>query len=377
MSNTLTALANTLYSSAHMISQEDAGFLSAVRKDFDDKNASTGDTIKIPYAPSASVSTFTPAMTRTAGTDKTANTVSVTLDTNDETSFNLTGDEERQLQNAGSDKEWFNQLVQEGMRALRNTHESSLFTTVYQGASGASGTAGTNPFASSIDALADVRKLMKRNGCKMLDVSCVMSGTSEANLLKLDLIQKANEWGDKNARETGVLGKFFGIKLRASEQISTHTKGTGTNSYQTVAGGEAVGQTTISVDTGSGTILAGDVVTHASDTVYKYVVNTALSGGDFVIGRPGLITASAENDAWTVGNNYTPQCCFERGAVVTVQRPPDIPESAIIEKMLISDTSGYTYLLCKTIGYGMVTYVLHSLWGNKVVNPQFVHNLMG
>jgi hypothetical protein len=378
MANTLTALANVLYTEGNVVAQEDFGFLQGVRKDFSDKGASEGDTIKIPYAPPATTSSFTPAMTRTAGTNKTAATLSITLDNNEESSFHLTGEEEKMLQNAGSDKEWFGNLVQEAMRAVRNSHESSLFTSSYQGACRASGTAGTNPFTSGVDALVEVRRELKINGCPMNDVQCIISSTSEANLLKLDLIQQAHAAGGSQMRDTGVLNKFFGIKLRTSEQIEAHTKGTGAN-LDVIAGGEPVAETTIYADTGTGTVLAGDVITLAGSSTYKYVVNEALTeiGGYLKIGRPGLKVAVSENDEIAVGNAYTPQVCFERNAIVSVQRPPAIERTPMTEIMLVSDVSGYTYMLAKTYGYGMTTYALHSIWGNKVINPHFVINLMG
>lgn len=376
MSNTLTDIASALYAGANIVAQEPCGFIDAVKTDFSDKKVALNETVKVPYSGSATVGDYTPAMTTTAGTDATAASVSVTVDSSKQVSWNLTGEEMLALQNASVDKIWATDKIAEGCRALRNKHELDLFSAVYKEAFQAYGTAGTNPFASNIDPLADVKRLLVDRGCPQSDLQCVIDSTSYANLLKLDLIQQSQQAGNSEMRATGVLNNFFGFQMRTSGQISAHTKGTG--SGYLLDGAEAIGQTTITVDTGSGTILAGDVITHASDSTYKYIVATGIAAaGDFVLSRPGLLIAGADDDAVTVGNNYTPNPCFHRAAVVSVNRAPVIPPSPLIKQLVISDVKGYSYLLCEIVGDGMVTWRLHLVYGSKVIVPGFIVNLMG
>ena len=79
----------------------------------------------------------------------------------------------------------------------------------------------------------------------------------------------------------------------------------------------------------------------------------------------------------TIGDSYTANIAFERSAIVGVVRPPIIPDSPIIKKMVITDPLGMSYLLTETVGYGMVTWALHLAYGFKVVNSEFVVNLLG
>ena len=83
------------------------------------------------------------------------------------------------------------------------------------------------------------------------------------------------------------------------ETFAKHTAGTGSNTYRTnLSGGYAVGAQTIAADTGSGTIIAGDVIDFADDSPdNKYVVKTALTGGSLVIQKPGLMAAVADGKA--------------------------------------------------------------------------------
>jgi hypothetical protein len=64
------------------------------------------------------------------------------------------------------------------------------------------------------------------------------------------------------------------------------------------AGGYVAGDTSLAVDTGSGIIRAGEVLTIGA---YRYLVVGDLSGGIVKIGAPGLAAAVADNTAVTVG----------------------------------------------------------------------------
>lgn len=374
MANTLTALQPVLFSAAKDVSAEPFGAVGAINMTFDDKGVAKGDVVKVPVAPTRAASDFTPAAAASVGADATADDIEVQITKTRKVSWHLTGEQMRSLENGGNAQEWVRQLTMQGMRTLRNEAEADCVVAIYTGASRASGTAGTNPFASALTPLADARKILRDNGAPMADLQFVGDTTSEANLLKLGVVLDASQAGSDAERRDGILRRQYGFQMRTSAGIDLHTKGTGT-SYQLSAAG-AIGDTTISVDTGSGTLLAGDIVTIAG-TSDKYVANTALSGGSFTIGRPGLIAAEADNDAITIGNNYTPNLCFERSAVVGVMRPPLIPANPTITQMLVSDRMGMTYLMLDIAQYGQRTWELHLAWGFKAVNSEQIALLLG
>lgn len=375
MANTLTAVAPTLYSAAQEVSGEPFGVVSAINMSFDDKGVAFGDTVKVPYAPTASNSDFTPAATTSSGTDKIASTVDVTITKLRKNSWHLTSEQLRSLQNGdGNAVEWARQLVAQGMRALRNEAEADACTAIKVGASRAVGTAGTTPFASTLDALADVRKVLRDNGAPMTDLQFVMDTTAALNLHKLGIYQQAYQAGSDAERRSGRFLPQFGFAIGESAGIAVHTAGTGA-SYL-LNGALAVGGTTVTVDTGTGTILAGDITTFAG-TSHKYVVNTALSGGVYTIGRPGSRAVEADNDAVTVGASYTPNMAFERNAVVGIMRPPLMPANPTITPMLISDARGMTYLLLEIAQYGQISWELHLGWGFKVVQGEHVALVLG
>lgn len=64
-------------------------------------------------------------------------------------------------------------------------------------------------------------------------------------------------------------------------------KGTGSGYTTNLTAALEAGALDIAMDTGTGTIVVGDVVTFAGDE-NKYVVNTALASGALKISKPGL-----------------------------------------------------------------------------------------
>ena len=376
MPNTLTAIAPTLFSAAKEVAAEPFGVVSALNANFDDKGVARGDTVSVPIAPVRGASDFTPAATTSAGTDGTATTTGVTITKSRKVDWHLTGEQLRSLQNGNTDQDWAKQLVMQGMRTLRNECEVDAALAVKVGASRATGTAGTTPFASTLDPFVDGRKILHDNGAPMADMQFVGDTTAGANLRKLGVVQNHYQAGSDEERRSGVLQRQFGFMPRESAGVTIHTKGTGA-AYTTNAAGYAVGATAITVITGTGTILAGDVLAFAGDT-NRYVVATALTGGVVTLAAPGLrVAIAAAATAVTVGNNYTANLAFERNAVVGIMRPPLIPANPTISQMPVSDSLGMTYLMLEIAQYGMISWELHLAWGFKTVNPEFSAIVLG
>jgi hypothetical protein len=382
MPNVFTALAPTLFSAAQEVAAEPFGAVDSVNANFDDKGVAIGDSVTVPIAPVRAASTYSPAMTTSAGTDATAASVSVSITANRMVSWNLTGEQIRSLENGGGNyQEWVRQLIAQGMRTLRNEAESELCAAIYKGASRAVGTAGTTPFASSLDVLVDARKVLRDNGAPMSDLQFLMNTAAGANALKLGMLQNAYQAGTEQERRQGVFLRQFGFVIKESAGIAAHTKGAGTGYDVDLTAGYAVGDSTIHLDGGtvnSTGVKAGDVVTYSGD-LNKYVVKTGTTEieADIVLNKPGLRATLADAVEMTIGDSYTANLAFERNAIVAVMRPPLIPANANIQQRTISDGRGMTYLLVQVAGDGMITWRLHLAWGFAVVQPEFAAVVMG
>jgi hypothetical protein len=378
MPNTLTALEPILFSVAQEVSAEPFGAVDAINTNFDSKGVAIGDAVKVPVAPTRAASDFVPGVAAAQGADATASEVTVEITKSRKTTMYLTGEQIRSLDNGATSAEWIRQMVAQMMRTLRNEAEVDCVNAIYTGASRATGTAGTNPFESALTPLADVRKILRDNGAPMADLQFVGDTLSEANLLKLGVVLDAGIAGSDEERRSGILRRQYGFNMRTSAGIDLHTKGTANTAYDTNLGATLQpGATGIAVDTGSGTILAGDVITFAGDT-NKYVVNTGIAAaGALQIGRPGLRATLADGVDLTLGDSYTPNLAFERSAIVGVMRPPVMPANPTISQTLISDGLGMTYLLLDIAQYGQRTWELHLAWGFKAVQPEHIATLLG
>ena len=380
MANVLTNLAADIYKAADVVGRELVGFIPAVTVNGDAvTRVAKGDTVRSHFTRTPTVSTtFAPAMTIPEGTDQTVDNKTMSVDTYATVQIPWTGEDMKHVNNGSGFETIYGDQIRQAMRAICNTIELSLFTTAYQGASRATGTAGTTPFASTIDVVADVRKILVDNGCPMDGgVSLVMNTAAGAAMRKLTNLYKVNEAGGSDMLRQGVLLDLQGLMLRESAQISQVTKGTGAGYL--LNGALAVGATTITVDTGSNTILAGDIVTFAG-TTDKYVVNTALSGGSFTIGAPGSLAVEADNDAVTVGNNYTPNMAFHKSAIELAIRPPALPMGgdAAVDMMTIQDPfSGLVFEIAAYKGYQKAMFEVRCLYGSKAWKSQHIATVIG
>lgn len=376
MANSLTALAPTLFSAAKVVANEPFGVVGAINTSFDDKGVAKGDKVSVDVAPVRAASDFTPSNISSTGGDSTGSKIDVIISKSRKVDWHLTGEQQRSLENGGINQDWVQQLVAQGMRTLRNEAEVDAAIAVKLGASRAYGTAGTTPFATDLAALTNARKILVDNGAPKADMQMVFDTNAGLNLRNLGVLQNAYQAGSDQERRTGEFLPQMGFRLSESAGIGVHTKGTGSGYLINNASGYTVGATQLTLDTGTGTILAGDIITIGSDP-NKYVVNQALAGGVVTIQAPGLRVAAADNATVTVGNNYTANLAFERSAVVGVLRPPLMPANPTIQQMLVSDQFGMTYLMLDIAQYGQRTWELHLAWGFQSVNGEFSATVLG
>jgi len=185
--------------------------------------------------------------------------------------------------------------------------------------------------------------------------------------------------GTDSIQRQGVLLPLAGMDLRESAQIETSVAGTGAGYLVNNVAGYAVGDTVIAADTGTGTILKGDIVTFAGDT-NRYVVASALAAGSFTIAAPGLRVALADGVAITVVAAAARNMAFARSAIVLAARAPARPEEGDMAEdvMVVTDPrSGLSFEFAMYKGYRKVRYEIALAWGTKVIKPEHTALLLG
>lgn len=378
MANVLTSLAADIYKAADMVGRELTGIIPAVTINGGSERAALNDTVRSHFTRTASVTTVTPSMTIPEGTDQTVDTKTMSLDTTAAVQIPWTGEDIKHVDNGSGFQTVYGDQIKQAFRAITNQIETALWTAIRKGASRAYGTAGTTPFASNFSEIPQLRKILADNGMPFDgQVSLVIDTTAGANLRSLAQLQKVNEAGGSELLRQGELLNLQGFSLKESAAITTVTKGTGA-SYL-LNGALAVNDTTITVDTGSGTILAGDIVTFAG-TSHKYVVNTALSGTTFTIGSPGSKAVEADNDAVTVGNDFTANLAFHKSAAELAIRPLADPPGGDLaaDTMIVQDPwTGLTFEVKAYKGFKKAMFMVSCVYGVKAWKPQHTALLLG
>jgi hypothetical protein len=381
MANTFTNLAADAFKAADVVGRELVGFIPSITINANgSERVAKGDVIRASFTRAASAVDVSEAMTIPEGTDQTVDNKTLTINNSRAVQIPYTGEDVLHLNNGIGFQTVYGDQILQAMRALANEIEADLAQEAYQNASRAVGTAGTTPFASNFDLLADARRMLVDNGMPTNDGQCtfVMDTAAGSNLRKLAQLQKANEAGGTNLLRQGTLLDLQGMMIKESAQVQSHTKGTGASKL--VNGAGAVGDTTITTDGGSGTILAGDIVTFAADSDNSYVVNTALATGTFAIGSPGLRAVIADNNAITVGNSYTANIALHRQAMELAVRAPAVPDGgdAAVESETVTDpTSGLTFEIRMYKGYRKTMIEVATAWGYKAWKPDFIATVMG
>lgn len=382
MANTLTNLIPTLYEAADIVSRELVGFIPAVTRDSRVDRAAKDQTVRVPVTPEATAADTTPAVNAPDTGDQSIDNVSVTISKSRHVPVRWNGEETMSLNNAGTFSTINRDRFVQAMRTLVNEIESDV-AGLYTKTSRAAGTAGTAPFGTADDLTdaSNVRRILDDNGAPQQDLHLVVGSAAMANLRgKQSVLFKMNEAGTDEMLRRGTLGELQGFEVHNSAQINSHTKGTGSGYLINNASNEVVGETTLTLDTGTGTIIAGDILTHASDTANKYVVTTALSGSDVVIAEPGLLIQADDNDAVTVGNNYTANMAFHRGAILLATRQPALPEEgdAADDRFALTDpNSGLTFEIAVYKQFRQVVTHVAIAWGYELIKPEHTAILLG
>lgn len=385
MANSLTNLLAPIYAAWDTVLRELIGYIPAVSLDAQAARASLGQTIYSPVVGAIVAADSTPGQLPPDTGDATIDTVSMTMTKSRHAPIRWTADEMLGLENSGNFTPIMQERAAQAIRTLINEVETDVGALAAK-ASRAYGTAGQAPFGT-INVLSDsaqVRKILDDNGAGRGDLQLVLGSSAMANLRGVQAtLFKVNEAGTDAMLREGLAGRLHGFAIRDSAAAVSHTKGTGINYLSDLVAGYAVGATTIHVDTGTGTIIAGDVVTFAGDT-NKYVVATGFAGdgdGDIVLAKPGLRAALANDVAMTVGNDYSTNLAFARSAIVLATRLPATgggkADSADNAHTLTDPLTGLSMEVALYREYLRQHVQVRLVWGCQLVKPEAAAILLG
>jgi hypothetical protein len=380
--NTLTGLIPFINDAADQISREMVGFIPSVYLNPKAEQVAKDQNVVYPVVGVATAADATPAATLPDPSGVTVGAGTMAITKVRKSNFVWNGEEAFSVKDSYPTIKQ-NQFLQ-AMRVLVNEMEADL-AALYAKASRAYGVAGTAPFASTLADPAQVRKILADNGSPMTDLQMVINTTAGAAMRTLAQLTKVNEAGSQELVRNGVLLDIHGFKIRESAQVKTHTAGDPTGYLVDLTAGYAVGLETIHVDTGTGSFLAGDVVTNnkTARDANKYVVTTGFVGdgdGDIVLAEPGLKVAWVNNDPLDNIATYTANMAFDRNAIHLLTRLPKMPESgdAALDEYVVTDPiSGISFQVLEYGEYRQKVFEVAVAWGVKAVKPEHMALLVG
>ena len=381
MANVLTSLAADIYRAADVVGREAVGISPSATLNTDSTRVALNDVVRSFFTRAATVTTITPSMTIPEGTDQTVDNKTLTINTTAAVQIPWTGEDIKHVENGSGFETIYGDQITQAMRAIANQIETDAWNAVRKGASRAYGTAGTTPFASNFNEVANLRKILVDNGCPMDNqVTLVLNTTASTNLRNLAQLNQVNTSGDTTLLRQGELLNLQGIRIKESNAIGAVTIGTG--SGYAVNGAVAAGVDTIPVNTGTGTILAGDVLsnTQSGRDSNKYVVGTALTGGNVILNDPGTRVAWVSADTVAVGAAFTANVAFHKTALEIAMRPMAEPTGgdAAVDTMIVQDPwSGLVFEVRAYKGFMKAMFMVSCVYGIQAWKPQNIALLLG
>lgn len=340
-----------------------------VNRDFDTLAAQPGSSIDVPIPPTITTSAVTAANTPPATADITLSSVNVPLSNWNEAPFYMT---DKDLLEVQQDK--LPGVVESALASIVAKIDTDILVAADQGC-GLADDQGTAPFANIGNAL-KAGELLNQNKVARTARSCIFDPAAESALLSLEQFTSA-DYQTSFPIQTGMVGPEpkLGMQWWMDQNVATHTCGTSSAKAVNNGAGYPIGTKVLTVDGGSGTMLAGDVVTIGN---FNYGVASLVS--TTLTLNQGLMEAVADDAAITLidaSSTHTANIAMARDALVFCSRPFQASNSAIASQTISDPISGLSLRLEVTREHKRDRWSIDALYGTKVVRPEGVIKIIG
>ena len=315
MANTIAEVTPQLLAQGLLALREEAVMARLVNRDYEGMSAQRGSTVDVPIPSSITAQAVTAANTAPSTADFAPTSVSITLDRWYEAPFYLTDKDLAEVMSGTIPMQ-----ASEAVKSIANNIDQHILG-LYSGIYGWAGTAQTTPFATNTAEATQTRKVLNNQLAPVSDRRMVIDPDAEANALELRAFQDVSYRGDQQGIINGQIGRKLGFDWYMDQNVASHTAGTAAG-YLVDQADVAIGDTTVNIDTGTGTLVAGDIFTVAGDD-QTYVVTSAASGGDdtTLAFSPAAKVAWEDNAALSFKGSHTVNLGFHRDAFALAIRP--------------------------------------------------------
>lgn len=369
--NTLTGLIPTLYAALNTVSREMIGLIPAVSRDSNASRAALGQVVRSPIAAAGDLEDIVAGEHPKNSGGTTLEYADVTIEHSKAAPILWNGEERLAIGHTGQYNTILADQFADGMRKLVNAMELSIAQKALLGASVAFGSQGKTPFGAPGDLsdFAGVAQLLDDNGAPIADRQLVLNSAAMANLRgKQSVLFKVNEAGTSDMLRNGMTDRVQNFALRYSGGIKQHIAGLG--SAYAISGQAAAGIKTLALQSGSGVVNAGDIVT--LDGIHYVVGKDINSTSDMLHLNAGLLKTS-NNGVLTAFGDFMPNFAFDRNAIVLASRSPALPDggdSADDAMTLTDPITGLSFEVRVYRQYRRVKYEVAMAWGCAVVKPE-------
>lgn len=384
MANNLSAVMPKILARGLLALREQAVMPRLVNADYSNDAAKKGDTIDVPLPSAIAATDVTPSNTPPTATDTTATVVQIPLSNWKKAGFHMT---DREVLEIDTDESFVPMQMSEAIRALANEVNASVHAE-YSGIYGYVGTAATTPFATDVSDATAARKQLNKQLAPRANRRAVLDFDAETNALGLPQFSDAEKAGSASVKIEGEMGRKFGIDWYADDGVVTHTAGTASDSgsftVTTGAAGTAGDSAvTIKTNTGSPTLLVGDVISFAGhEQTYVVTADATLTvGGVPVSIVPALKANVADAAAVTVRASHVVNLAFHRDAFALAMRPLSAGMADLsLGNQILAMTDAQTGLSLRlevSRQYKQTVWEFDVLWGVKLVRPELVVRIAG
>lgn len=311
------------------------------------------------------------------------------------TSVNVTVDQWKEAPFAMDDKGLAQVLrgivpmqLTEAAKSLANTIDQYIWglTHAAGGFYGYAGIAGTTPFATGLDEYlaarqqADAQLMPADESANFV----ILDTFAKAQALGLNAVQNAAWRGSPDAFRSGQIGTVLGAQWDYSQNVPSHTSGTASGAT-TNSAGYAPGIKTITLaSAGTGTVLAGDIITFAGDS-QPYVITAGdadVSNGGTLSFEPGLkIALAASAIAISVKASHRVNLLLHRDAIAFAMAP--LMDTAMTANrrancaVAIDEESGLALRLEVSDQYKQTQWTFDALYGGAVIRRELGVRIAG
>lgn len=371
-----------LFDALTKFNREYTGFINCVDRNSKAEHIAKGQSVYIPRGTASEIEDVVPGAAAKNTDNPDLSNEQITIEAEKVVPIKLDGNESLGLDASGNYDAVFQQRAMDAYRKLANYVESFIAKKAVAGASRAYGDGSSVMFTSkdTMPEFAQINRILDEHGAPDDMRNIVLSNAAMANLrTNNNILLKANQLGSDDFIRYGYTDPVLNLRMWKTagySQVNTESTGAG---YK-VAAAAKKGATTITLDTGTGTIKEGDVIYFGDDKDNEYVVKAGTSApGDIEIGYPGLFVDVAAATTVTVINKYNPIIGFANGAIQCAFRAPALPKGgdAAGEHALITDPrSGLVFDVGYYTQYHQTRLEIGIAVGASVVMPENVAVLL-